>query len=112
MEEKHSRLGIASFVISIAVGCAMLLLFIIGGILSAGRFQHGQDYPGQVLVGITAILLLAADIVAVGLGVAALLQPATKRIFGILGLTFSSLTVGGSVLLIVIGLLYANKVSH
>jgi len=112
MEEKHSRLGIASFAISIAVGCLMLLLFVIGGLLAAGRVQHGQAYPGQVLVGITAILLLAADIVAVGLGLAALFQPATKRIFGILGLTFSSLTVGGSVLLIVIGLLYANKVSH
>ncbi len=63
----------------------MLLLFVIGAILSAGRVQGAQDYPGQVVVGIVAILLLAADIVALGLGFAALFQPATKRVFGVLG---------------------------
>jgi len=112
MEEKHSRLGIASFAVSVAVGCSMLLLFVIGGVLSAGRIQGAQDYPGQVVVGIVAILLLAADIVALGLGLAALFQPATKRVFGVLGLTFSSLTVVGSSALIAIGILYASKFPH
>jgi hypothetical protein len=109
MEEKHSVLGIASFSISIAVGCLMILLFVAAGVLNAGRIEHGREYPGQAIVGLTAILLLAADVVAAGLGIATLCQANRKRLFGILGLVFSMGTVLGSVALIIVGLAYASR---
>ena len=108
MEERHSKLGIASFSISIAVGVLMLALFVVAGLLNAGRVQRGGEYPGQMLVGFAMIGLVAADVVAVGLGIAAITRPGTKRIFGLLGLIFSSLTILGGAGLVVIGLVYAS----
>jgi hypothetical protein len=109
MDNKHSRLGIASFGISIIVGCLMLALFIVASVLNAGHIQHGEEYPGQTMVGLVGIALLAADVIAVGLGIAALCQTGTRRLFGILGLTFSSVTIVGAVGLIIIGLIYASR---
>jgi hypothetical protein len=110
--ESHSRLGIASFAISLAVGLLLLLLFVVAGFLNSGRIQHSGPYPGQTAVGILAIMLLAADIVAIGLGIASVCQSAKKRVFGILGLTFSSLTLVGGVALIIIGILFAASLSR
>jgi hypothetical protein len=106
MERKHSRLGIASFAISLLAGALLLALVVIAGVLGAGRARGGVPYPGQTLVGLAAIGLLAADGVAVGLGIASVCQSARIRVFGILGLTFSSLTLAGGVVLAVIGLIF------
>jgi hypothetical protein len=62
-------------------------------------------YPGQVAVGLGFILLMAVDVVAFGLAIASLFESEKKRSFGILGLTFSTLTLLGSIGLIAIGLL-------
>lgn len=113
MEEKHSRLGLASFGISVGAGVLMFILFVVAGILNAGgRIQHGQRYPGQMIVGFVTIGLVAVDFLAVALGIAALFQPGTKRLFGILGLVFSSLTIIGTGALIVIGLLFASRLAQ
>jgi hypothetical protein len=109
MEEKHSKIGIASFGISILVGFLVVAMFVIAGALNAGRVEHGHDYPGQTFVGLSIIALLAADVLAVGLGIAALCQSGTRRLFGILGLTFSSVTILGTVGLIIIGIAYASR---
>lgn len=109
MEEKHSRLGMASFGISILIGCLIFALIIVAGVLNSGRIEHGQAYPGQTLVGLAILALLSADVLAVGLGIAALCQSGTRRLFGILGLTFSSLTLMGTVGLIILGLVYASR---
>ena len=109
VEVKHSMLGIASFAISVGVGCLMLVLFMVAGFLNAGRVQHGQGYPGQLIVGLFAIFLWAADLVAAGLGIAALCQAGRKRLFGVLGLVFSSGTLLGSIALVVVGLIYAAR---
>lgn len=109
MEEKHSRLGMASFGISIFIGCLIFILFIVAGALSSGRVDHGHPYPGQSLVGLAILALLAADFLAVGLGIAALCQTGTRRLFGILGLAFSSLTLMGTVGVIILGLMYAGR---
>jgi hypothetical protein len=107
MEEKHSRLGIASFAISMVVGLLFVALFAVAGVLNAGRFQRGGSYPGQALIGFIAIFLLTAEVVAVGLGIASVCQSARKRVLGILGLTCSSLTLLGVIALMIIGLVYA-----
>jgi len=105
-EEKHSGLGIASFGISIAAACLMIATLVMATILSAHRIPGERTYPGQVIVGLAMIFLVAADVVAVGLGIAALCQSGEKRLLGILGLVFSSATIVGTGGLMIIGLLY------
>jgi hypothetical protein len=108
-EEKHSSLGMASFGISIAVGCLTLAMFVIASLLNAGRIQQGQSYPGQTVVGFVILFLMAADIAAAGLGIAAICQTGRKRLFGLLGLVFSSITILGTFGLVIIGLVYASR---
>lgn len=107
--QRHAMLGIVSFGISIAVGALMLGVFLAAAVLNAGRVQHGERYPGQEIVGFAVILLLAADVVALAFGIAAMCQAGTKRLFGILGLVFSSATIVGSVGLMVLGLMFSSR---
>jgi hypothetical protein len=109
LEKKHSGLGIASFVISIAVGCFMMALLVVAGILAAHRIPGERTYPGQTLVGLLIIFLAAVDVVAIGLGIAALCQAGKNRLFGILGLVFSGLTIAGMVGLMILGLMYMGR---
>ena len=108
-EKKHSGIGIGSFVISIAVGILMVALLIIATFLNAQRVQGDRQYPGQMVVGLVAIALLGVDVIAVGLGIAAVCQSRKKRLFGILGLVFSSATLVGTIGLIIVGLTYASR---
>ncbi len=108
--EKHSGLGIASFGISVGVGCLIFVAFVVAGFLSAGHIQQGHvNYPGQTIVGLAVIFLLGADVVAVALGIAALCQPGRKRLFGLLGLVFSAATILGTVGLMIVGLLFVAR---
>lgn len=111
-EEKHSALGIASFAISIVVGCLLLAVFVTAGILNGGRVQHGQTYPGQVIVGFVAIFLWAVDIMALALGIAAVCQSGRKRLYGILGLVLSAATILGSAGLVILGLIFIARAAH
>jgi hypothetical protein len=111
-EEEHSGLGIASFGISIAIGCLFIALFCVGGFLSAHRIPGERTYPGQMLVGFVAIFFMAVDVLAIGLGIAAICQTGKNRLYGILGLVFSGSTVMGTIGLIVIGLMYASRLTR
>jgi hypothetical protein len=110
-EPKHSGLGIASFGVSIAVGCLMMAWLCVAAILSAHRLPGARTYPGQTVVGLAVIFLMAADVVAVGLGIAALCQTGRNRLFGILGLVFSSATIVGTLGLMMIGLVYLRSIA-
>lgn len=108
--EKHSKFGIASFIASLTVGGLLFATIIVGSLLNSdGHLQRGEQYPGQVIVGLVIIFLLGVDVIAAGLGIVALCQPRTRRVFGILGLVFSLLTILGTIALIVIGLLVAGR---
>ena len=103
MCEKYSKVGIASFVIATVVA-----LLLLGAFATAGMLQRGHrpgDYPGNEIVGLAVIALLFADVVALTLGVISVAQKEHKRLFGILGLSISGVTVLGTIALIVIGLI-------
>jgi hypothetical protein len=110
-EEAHSIIGIASFGISVVVGGLTLVLFCLASILTAHRIPGERTYPGQTVLGLVMIFLMAADVVAVGLGIAALCQTGKKRLFGILGLVFSSATIVGTIGLVIIGLWYMRSMA-
>ena len=112
MEEKHSRMGIASFALSLVTGFSLFVLFAVAGMLNGGRVERGGQYPGQMLVGFIVIGLLGADVVAAGLGIASVCQSARKRIFGILGLSFSALTLVGGAGLLIIGFIFVAVHAH
>jgi Domain of unknown function (DUF4034) len=105
----HSGIGVASFVISIVVGCFMMATLCLAAILAAHRIPGGRTYPGQLVVGLAIIFLAGVDVVAIALGIAAVCQTARNRLFGILGLVFSSLTIVGVIGFMIFGLAYMRS---
>ena len=102
--QRHSSMGIASFGISVAVGILMFAFFVVAAIFYSrmGRSQPASN-PAFVVLGLVALFLLAVDLLAVGLGIAAICQSQKKRLFGILGLVFSACTILGTIGLIIVG---------
>ncbi|MGM0516777.1 MAG: DUF6142 family protein [Pseudomonadota bacterium] len=105
-EQRHSGLGIASFIIGIASAILMFLLIVVAGALEAST-PGGMDEESAaaVIVGLFLILFLLTSVVAFGLGVAGLFQRDRKKVFPVLGTVFSSVTVLGSVMLVLVGLM-------
>jgi hypothetical protein len=108
-EERHSRLGVTSFVISIAVGCLLVGTIGLAGSIHASDRQAGHAHSSHPLIGLAIILLLMAEVPAIGLGIASLVQRRRKRLFGILGLVFSSATFLGVIGLLLLGLFYIYR---
>lgn len=104
VEKKHSGLGIASFIISMAVGILMLLLFAVAGVMETST-PGGIDESsaGAMLVGLFLIGLLFLDVIALGLGIAGLTQSHRNRIFAILGMVFASSTMIITLFLMLLG---------
>jgi hypothetical protein len=103
--EGHSGLGIASFGIATGVGLLMLATFVAAAFIGRDQVGQGQvTHPGQALVGFAVMFLLAVDVVAVALGIAALCQRGRKHLFGILGLVISSVTIVGTTVFLILGL--------
>ena len=99
MEQKHSGVGIASFITSIVVGILIFFLIVVSGVMVASMPSEGLF----VVVGLFVIALLIADIVALGLGIGGLCQKDRKKIFAILGTVFSSTTLVGTIFLTILG---------
>lgn len=104
VEKKHSGLGIASFIISMAVGILMLLLFAVAGVMETST-PGGIDESsvGAMLVGLFLIGFLFLDVIALGLGIAGLTQSHRNRIFAILGMVFASSTMIITLFLMLLG---------
>lgn len=104
MEEKlkHSKLGVASFVTSLVSGMGLVFVFIIAGILGASGSMHESSMQA-VITGLLIILFIGTDIVALGLGIAGLLQKNVNKLYAILGLAFSAVVVLGIIAVILIG---------
>lgn len=100
----HSRLGIASFIISIVAALIIcgdiVLVFGISGGLSVSQSYAGVD---SALTCASALVAL----VGLGLGIAAVAQRNAKKVFGILGLVFNALIVLGICALMGINILSA-----
>ena len=112
LEEKHSGIGIISFIMSLAIGFLIMAVFIVAAVLSSQRSIGARTYPGQTFVGLAVLFLLAMDVVAIALGIVSLCRRGRKRLYGILGLVFSSAILLGTVGLMIIGLVYMSKVGR
>lgn len=105
MEQKHSGLGIASFVTSIVSGILIFILVVIASVMYAST-PNGIDEKsaGAVVVGLCLFAFMFATLVALGLGIGGLLQKDRKRIFALLGTIFSAVTILGTVSIFLVGL--------
>jgi len=105
MEQRHSKLGIASFTLSILAGILIFILLIAAGVME-GSAEGGIDEESTeaILMGLAILGLLFMSFVAFLLGIIALFQKEVKKLFAILGAIFSALTLGGTIILIIIGM--------
>jgi RsiW-degrading membrane proteinase PrsW (M82 family) len=102
--QKHSGLGIASFVISILAGAAIICLVAAAGMMEATT-PGGIDEkaPATILMGLGIVAFVLLDFVALGLGIAAFFQTERNKLFAILGTIFSGVMVAGTIALIAFG---------
>jgi hypothetical protein len=97
---KHSGLGIASFVISLVTGLVEFLVIISAGVLEM-QGQMSETSGAAVVIGMFIILGMLANLVGIGLGIAAIAQNKAKKLFGILGLIFN-----GCLVILILGLIF------
>ena len=117
-ENGHSRMGIASFVISILVVVAILAL-IVGaplvlsstGALDPQSFDPADpqsvDLPNRTLIALQVIGFgfiggVLLSFVGLGLGIAGIIQRHRRKLFAIIGTVLNGLVVLGVLLLIVL----------
>src|SRR5580704_6402598 len=100
----HSGLGIASFLITLAMGLLVFVLFIIAGILETSS-ENGIDEnsPTAMLLGSAIVGGLMIDVLGMGLGIGGLCQPKRNKLFAGLGLGFGAVVFFGAAGLMVIG---------
>lgn len=106
MEElKHSGLGIASFIVSIAAGVCIFFTFVIAGAIEATTpGGMNEESVTAIIIGLLLVIFLFATLVSLGLGIGGLFQKQRKKIFAILGTVFSATITLGTVALIALGM--------
>ena len=104
MELKHSGLGIASFILSIIAGIFIFIIMIIAGAMEAST-PGGIDEESveAVLVGLFLFAFMFLSLVALGLGIFGAVQAERKKVFAIIGIVFSSITLLGIVFIMILG---------
>jgi len=97
--QKHSKIGIASFVIGIVatlIFCLVILLAFGYGFTMAMQnpyFQVNQSSPTILALGLLMCVSPILSLVGVGLGIGAMAQKNEKKLFGIIGLVLNLLVI-------------------
>jgi hypothetical protein len=101
---KHSRFGIASFIIALAVGVFEFILIAIAGVLSvqAGG-ELDENSPEAMLLGLGILGGFAMNLISLGLAIAGLCERRRNKVFAILGLVINVLLFFGVCGLMAIG---------
>jgi hypothetical protein len=104
MQHRHSGLGIASFILSLAGGVLLFLLIVVAGYAEMST-PGGLDEsaPSTMLLGLAILGAGVLEVVAVALGIAGLLQRDRRTLFAILGLVCAVGTLLGTAGLMVLG---------
>jgi hypothetical protein len=102
---RHSGPGIASFVIALLVGVAVLILVVAAGVIEAST-PGGMDEESPVVIAIGLGIFAAVFGALIGgvLGIVGVAQGDRRKTFAVLGLVLNGLVVVGLVFLVIIGL--------
>ena len=101
---QQSRLGIASFVISLVSIVAVVALLVTAGLM-AERTPRGidEESTAAIAIGLMMFVFLIASLVALGLGIRGLLRRDEWRIFAFLGTLFSAVTLIATIVIMLVG---------
>ena len=103
--QPHSGLGIASFVISLGAGAILFIAIGIAGVLDTQPGGLDEDSVAAGLLGLAMVATGLAQTLALGLGIAALVQAGRNKLYGVLGTVFSATGLIGMLALILFGAL-------
>ena len=93
MAEKHSGIGIAAFVIGILVLIMICITFAVAGGTS-GMSTYSSSYDSLLTgIGLLACGTIALAVVGTVLGIVAVFQKNTRKVFGIIGLVLNALVL-------------------
>ena len=102
---KHSGIGIASFSMSVGILIVTFVLVVVAGVMEASTPGGiNEESPAAIMLGLSIIGMVLLNIVAFGLGIGTMFQKDRKKLFGILGMSFSALTIVGIISLIMFGM--------
>ena len=102
----HSGMGIASFIIGLVASLGLLVTFGVAGV--ADSTQPGGLDEASVMAGVLGLLMVLfalAQLVALGLGIAGLVQAGRNKILSVLGTVFASTALLGSLMLMLLGVI-------
>lgn len=105
MEKKHSGMGIASFVTSIVIGLSIMMCYFFIAfktVASGGSIDSHSSFA--IVTGLIILGLIMFDMIALGLGIAGVIQKDRKKIYAILGIIISAAMILSVVVLMFIGL--------
>lgn len=102
---KHSAMGIASFIISLAAGVFLCCDFS-GIVLTPGGTSEADNiYSGlNAFLGLGLFAILIFILVALGLGIVGLFQKNTKKTYAIFGTVISAGLFIGTLFVLILGL--------
>lgn len=103
---KHSGLGIASTVIAVFAGLAMLAVFVYAGYIGMNEpgGQLSETDPRAMMIGFGVMAAMAVLALGAILGIAGLFVGERKRVFAWIGLVLNALPIVGGIALIILGL--------
>lgn len=102
---KHSGIGIASFAMSLGILIVTFVLVVIAGVMEASTPGGiNEESPAAIMLGLGIIGMVVLNVIAFGLGIGTMFQQDRKKLFGVLGMTFSALTIVGIISLIMFGI--------
>lgn len=101
---KHSGLGITTFVLGLIAPIGLIACIIFAAVEEASTYG-GMD-PNSTkaaVIGLFLILFAVLALIAVGIGIGALVQKGYKKLLPLLGVVFSSVVLILTIVLMVIG---------
>lgn len=102
---KHSGLGIASFVLALALALIMFGLFVVAGVMEASTPGGlDEESPQAVAVGLGIIGTGFGNLVGLILGIAGLCQSGRMKVFAAIGVLLNGFILAGTAATIALGL--------
>ena len=102
MDQKHTKLGVAAFLLSFTAALITFGLIAIVVIVRALDHNGNHDWhAAKVLLALCLFVLIAMNLVALALAVAGLAQAERKKVFAVLALVLAALQLAGSLLLLI-----------
>ena len=103
---KHSGMGVASFATSVIAGLLIIVCYIAiisKTVASGGILDKHSSFA--IISGMIIIALLMCDMIALGLGIAGIIEKKRKKIYAILGTIISAVMIVIVISLMVFGLM-------